>query len=105
MTLKPLLTLHFALVFLIFLVLPLGAGQPQSSSTPPAPTSPPRVIGTRSQTKGIPNFGQVTPNLYRGGLPSRVGMESLKKIGIDVIVDMRGKNKGEQEDAEKLGMQ
>src|SRR5258708_30123842 len=103
MTLRPLLALPFALVF--FLALTLNAGQPQSTTTPPAQVPAPRVNGTRSQAKGIPNFGKVTPNLYRGGLPSRVGMESLKKLGIDVIVDMRGKNQREQEAAEKLGMQ
>jgi len=103
MTLRPLLTLPLALV--LFLALTLNAGQPQSTTTPPAPTPAPRAIGTRSQAKGIPNFGKVTPNLYRGGLPSRIGMQSLKKLGIDVIVDMRGKNEGEQQAAEKLGMQ
>ena len=102
MNLKSLLNFPFALVLL---VLPLSAGQSQSSPTPSAPTYPPRVIGTRPQAKGIPNFGKVTPNLYRGGLPSRIGMQSLKKLGIDVIVDMRGKNEGEQQAAEKLGMQ
>src|SRR5258708_36120954 len=100
MTLRPLLTLPLALV--LFLALTINAGQPQSTPTPPAPTPAPRAIGTRSQAKGIPNFGKVTPNLYRGGLPSRIGMQSLKKLGIDVIVDMRGKNEGEQQAAEKL---
>jgi len=103
MTLKSLLSVLFALA--LFFALTVNAGQPQSTTTLPTQPPAPRAIGTRSQAKGIPNFGKVTPHLYRGGLPSAVGMESLKKIGIDVIVDMRGKNQGEQEAAEKLGMQ
>ena len=100
MTLKSLLPVPFAIA--VCFALTVNAGQPQSA-TPQSPA--PRTIGTRAQAKGIPNFGKVTPHLYRGGLPSAVGIQSLKKIGIDVIVDMRGKNEGEQQAAEKLGMQ
>lgn len=103
MTLKSRWSIPFTLT--LFFTLALNAREPQSATTPPAQPPAPRAIGTRAQAKGIPNFGKVTPHLYRGGLPSAVGMESLKKIGIDVIVDMRGKNQGEQEAAEKLGMQ
>ena len=39
---------------------------------------------------GVPNFGQVTPTLYRGAQPSDKGFQSLAKMGIDVIVDFRG---------------
>src|ERR1051326_5737978 len=103
MTLRSRWSIPFTLT--LFFTLALNAREPQSATTPPAQPPAPRAIGTRAQAKGIPNFGKVTPHLYRGGLPSAVGMESLKKIGIDVIVDMRGKNEGEQEAAEKLGMQ
>lgn len=61
-------------------------------------------MGVRHKTKGIPNFGEVTPNLYRGGLPSEVGMESLQKLGVKVVVDLRGENKAEEEATTKLGM-
>jgi len=103
MTFKSLLPIPSVLFF--FFAITLNAGQPQDTTIPPAQTPAPRAIGTRPHAKGIPNFGKVTPNLYRGGMPSAVGMESLKKIGIDVVVDLRGKNQGEQEAAEKLGMQ
>ncbi|MHB8527669.1 MAG: fused DSP-PTPase phosphatase/NAD kinase-like protein [Candidatus Acidiferrales bacterium] len=39
---------------------------------------------------GVPNFGEVTPTLYRGAQPSDKGFQSLAKMGIDVIVDFRG---------------
>lgn len=62
-------------------------------------------MGIRWQAKGIPNFGKVTPNLYRGGLPNNEGMKALLKLGVNVVVDMRGRNKDEEAEATKLGMQ
>jgi protein-tyrosine phosphatase len=57
------------------------------------------------KAKGIPNFGQVSPHLYRGGLPSGEGLPALKKLGVDIVVDMRGRNKGEEATVKKLGME
>lgn len=48
--------------------------------------------GKRSVLAGVPNFGEVTPTLYRGAQPSDQGFQSLAKMGIDVIVDFRGLN-------------
>jgi len=63
-------------------------------------------MGTRLKAKGVPNFGEVTPSLYRGALPSNEGFEALKKLGINVVVDLRGgKNKEEETTVTKLGMQ
>lgn len=39
---------------------------------------------------GVPNFGEVTPTLYRGAQPSDKGFKNLAQMGIDVIVDFRG---------------
>jgi len=44
----------------------------------------------RISLAGVPNFGEVTPTLYRGAQPSDKGFESLAKMGIDVVVDFRG---------------
>ena len=55
---------------------------------------------------GIPKFAEVTPHLYRGGQPTDKAFEDLKKMGIDVIVDMRsGNRKHEKEVVTKLGME
>ena len=63
-------------------------------------------MGTRLHAKGIPNFAEVTPNLYRGAQPSPVGLEALKNLGVNLVVDLRGgTNKDEEEAAKKLGMQ
>jgi len=53
----------------------------------------------------VPNFGKVTPNLFRGALPSTEGLEALKKLGIGVVVDLRGRSQSEEAAAAKLGMQ
>ncbi len=71
-----------------------------------AATSPARSIGTRSKLQGVANFGQVTPNLYRGALPSTAGIKALKKLGINVVIDLRGSpNKIEEETVTGMGMQ
>jgi tyrosine-protein phosphatase SIW14 len=63
-------------------------------------------MGTRLKAKGIPNFGEVTPTLYRGALPSTAGIESLKELGVNVVIDLRGSaNKDEEATVTKLGMQ
>lgn len=43
--------------------------------------------GRHLKAKGVPNFGQVTPTLYRGGQPSAEGFETLARIGIAIVVD------------------
>jgi protein tyrosine/serine phosphatase len=70
------------------------------------PSSAEHAMGTRLKAKGIPNFGEVTPNLYRGGQPSHEGFEALKNIGVNLVVDLRGgHNKDEETAAAKLGME
>lgn len=63
-----------------------------------------RAAGTHLKAKGIPNFGQVSPTLYRGGVPSATGIEELKKKGIEVVVDLRGHNQDEEARVTQLGM-
>jgi tyrosine-protein phosphatase SIW14 len=55
---------------------------------------------------GVGNFAEVTPTLYRGGQPSRVGLEALAKMGVNIVVDARLTGSGnERKDVEKAGMQ
>lgn len=39
--------------------------------------------------EGVPNFYQVTTNLYRGAEPSAAGMKALQKMGIRTIINLR----------------
>jgi tyrosine-protein phosphatase SIW14 len=71
-------------------------------------TAPPsqQSMGSRKDWVGLPNFGEVSPNLFRGGQPGVDGFESLKKIGVSIVVDMRsGPNDNEKRAVNKLGMQ
>ena len=62
-------------------------------------------MGSRKHYVGLPNFAQVSPNLFRGGQPGADGLKALKKMGVDIIVDMRGtKSSHEETTVEKLGM-
>lgn len=79
-------------------------GSPQNQSAETSPAQHP--MGTRLKLKGIPNFGQVSANLYRGGQPEGKALEELKKLGINVVVDMRrGDDQIEENMVTKLGMQ
>lgn len=63
-------------------------------------------MGHRKKTAGLPNFGEVTPRLYRGGLPGPAGLKALKEMGVSIVVDMRaGNNVQEKHTVEQLGMQ
>jgi len=71
-----------------------------------AAVTPPRAIGTHMKAQGIRNFGQVTPNLYRGAEPSAEGIATLKKMGVDIDVDLRGEpSQTEKAEATHQGMQ
>jgi protein tyrosine phosphatase (PTP) superfamily phosphohydrolase (DUF442 family) len=63
-------------------------------------------IGTGQLAAGIPGFAEVTPSLYRGGQPDLTSMKTLKKMGVDIVVNMRGgRNRYEEAEVRKLGMQ
>jgi tyrosine-protein phosphatase SIW14 len=83
-------------------LLSLAAVCAQSTQdTPPTRHS----LGSRKDAVGLPNFGEVTPNLYRGGQPGVDGLKTLQKLDIAIVVDMRGgPNSDEMRAVEKLGM-
>src|ERR1700674_362207 len=64
-----------------------------------------RSFAHRLTIEGVPNAGEVTPKLYRGGQPTEQGFEALAKMGIDIVFDLGGPRKSERERATKLGMQ
>jgi len=69
-------------------------------------TQPPavRAIGRRLQEKGVPNFGEVTTTLYRGGLLNPTGIKALKRLGMNVIIDTHAHDETEEKIVEGLGM-
>jgi hypothetical protein len=81
----------------------------QDSSTPPLPPTqqtapvdrPSDVIGKQL----IPDFAEVTPTLYRGAQPRNHGFQTLAKMGVQIVVDLRGDRDGERKEVTSLGMQ
>lgn len=76
------------------------AGNPAASS---AATKHP--IARKLTLKGVGNFGEVTPTLYRGAQPSNEGFRNLAQMGIAIVVDLRGSRDGERREVTQLGMQ
>jgi tyrosine-protein phosphatase SIW14 len=59
----------------------------------------------RMKIEGISNVAEVTPNLYRGGVPSKEGFQELGQMGINIVVDLRGSHAVERKEVTELGMQ
>ena len=58
----------------------------------------------QTDAAGVPNFHQVNDHVYRGAQPTDQGFQSLAKLGVKTIIDLRhGKDHsdGEQEAAER----
>jgi len=49
-------------------------------------------LAQRVELPGVPNFGEVTGTLYRGGQPSKDGFDELKKLGVHIVVNLRDDN-------------
>src|SRR5260370_39755902 len=49
-----------------------------------------RAFGEKRKVKGIRNFGEVTPRLFRGGQPNHHGFEKLAQMGVEIVVDTQG---------------
>jgi tyrosine-protein phosphatase SIW14 len=79
-------------------------GVATQQSTPDTQSPAVRAIGHRLQEKGVPNFGEVTPTLYRGGLLNPTGIKALKKLGMNVIIDTHAHDETEEKIVESLGM-
>ena len=62
-----------------------------------------RSMGRHLSLEGVPNFGEVTPTLYRGGQPTREGFDRLAQMGINIVVDI-GRSKRDEKQINQLGM-
>jgi hypothetical protein len=105
---------HIALFAAFLLARMWAPTKAQDPSPPPAPPTqqqsetqqlpadtPAEVIGKEL----IPDFGEVTPTLFRGAQPRKHGFEALAKLGIQIVVDLRGDRDGERKEVTALGMQ
>jgi tyrosine-protein phosphatase SIW14 len=84
----------------------LGLAPPWPESKNQDNPSPVHSTATRLSGTGIPRFGQVSANLYRGGQPSAAGLQELETMGVKVVIDLRGSASQTERDAvTKLGME
>ena len=94
-----------AIAFVLFSTLVTAGGSARHNQT--AAVSQP-ATAERISVPGVSDFGKVDDFLYRGAQPKDDGVEQLKKLGIDTIVDLRGEFPGaiekERERAQSLNM-
>ncbi len=95
----------FRTVLLLAVAISVNAQQPPGPQLEGKPARGEFPIGRRLTLSGVRNFGEVTPNLYRGGQPNAEGFAGLAKMGINIVVDMRGDRRQEREVIKHLGMQ
>jgi len=90
---------------LILLLLSVGAARAGLPAGAPAPSIA-HAPATRSEVTGISNFAKVTPFLYRGGQPHAAGFQELKKMDVDIVVDLRLTGTSQEKaQVTKLGME
>jgi tyrosine-protein phosphatase SIW14 len=70
---------------------------------PPAATK--QSSQNNSMHKNLPNFGEATTTLYHGGQPSKTGFRMLARMGVSIVVDLRGSRDSERKIVTHLGMQ
>ena len=98
---------YFSLFVMHVISLAIAASvSPQTDHPEVSPSKQPlaeHVMGKHLAAKGIPNFGQVTPTLYRGGQPSGEGFRELAHTGVNIVVDT-GRSKRDESLVKNLGM-
>ena len=59
----------------------------------------------KSVRKNLPNFGEASTTLYHGGQPTKTGFHMLEKMGVNIVIDLRGNRDSERKIVTHLGMQ
>ena len=80
------------------------AAQNQPPKACSVPSEAKHTIASKLGLQGVPHFGKVTPTLYRGGQPTKEGFANLAKLGINIVVDLRGSRASERQVVTGLGM-
>lgn len=85
----------------------LAAALPATADACPRPNSSSPALHSRNKSmrKNLPNFGEATTTLYRGGQPSKRGFRILAEMGVNIVVDLRGSRDSERKIVTHLGMQ
>jgi tyrosine-protein phosphatase SIW14 len=89
---------------LSLLIVLIAAGIAPAQRKPDV-SGPSAAEASRITVFGVPNFGEATSHLYRGGQPQLVGYKNLKKMGVDIVVDLRLSGRDtEKKNVENAGM-
>jgi len=104
--------LLFAAFFLASTCVPSGAQEPSRPLPPPTQQQQTEIQQPTAETAAeaigkqlVPDFAEITPTLYRGGQPRKHGFEALAKMGIQIVIDLRGNRSSERVEVTSLGMQ
>jgi len=98
---------------MIFLALPLALFAQQGAVSPDQAghtlaSSPQPAFAERIHIPGVSDVGKLNDFLYRGTQPNFQGVDELKKLGVDTLVDLRSEFHGtmetERAHAESRGM-
>jgi len=65
-----------------------------------APSAKPKV----AKPEGLPNYGVVSPGIYRGAAPTTQGLATLKAMKVHTIIDLRGASQAKAEKARATAM-
>jgi tyrosine-protein phosphatase SIW14 len=84
------------LLALPLLLLSLTVSTSTSAQQTNAPAEQPALAETL-HLPGISNGAKVNDFLYRGGQPNQEGLKALNKLGIDMVVDLRGERRSTME--------
>ncbi|MGB2627841.1 MAG: hypothetical protein WAK20_13720 [Candidatus Acidiferrum sp.] len=100
---------RYSSILLPGLALALTASIAGCSSRHNSGPTPKEIAATEKMTvSGLPDFGKIDDFIYRGAQPKTKGIDELKRMGVDTIVDLRGERHGlmekERAHAESLGM-
>ena len=101
--LKKAFRLASAVVLLAGTLSPAQQNQPHPEAAP-ASSETKHTIARKVALPGVPRFGEVTPTLYRGAQPTQEGFHNLAKMGINIVVDLRGSRDRERRLVTRLGM-
>jgi tyrosine-protein phosphatase SIW14 len=86
----PYLWVSLGLALSLYVPIEATAPAPSAASPRARTIQSPAPAGTAHVgLHGLPNFGIVSPQLYRGGQPKDTGFAELKRLGVDIVVNLR----------------
>jgi tyrosine-protein phosphatase SIW14 len=100
--------ISFVSILLSIALSPFALQAQTNSSAPAGAPVLKSAYGERLKVAGLPNGGKINNVLFRGAQPQLQGLQSLQKLGVTTVVDLRGddpvRQGWERKAVESLGM-